>query len=125
MEYERSAVSDDGCPKNFCVPGVHRYQTRRDPHSFPTRRSSDLARSGGPAGSGRTRSVRASRGAGRAAIPPHSRSEEHTSELQSPVHLVCRLLLEKKKCHKMDAERLLPYRALTFATTTSNPSTKS
>src|SRR5438876_557571 len=32
-------------------------------------------------------------------MPPHSRetrSEEHTSELQSPVHLVCRLLLEKK-----------------------------
>src|SRR5438876_4097441 len=27
------------------------------------------------------------------------RSEEHTSELQSPVHLVCRLLLEKKKAH--------------------------
>src|SRR5690348_18088142 len=26
-----------------------------------------------------------------------SRSEEHTSELQSPVHLVCRLLLENKK----------------------------
>src|SRR6267154_4211640 len=29
-----------------------------------------------------------------------SRSEEHTSELQSPVHLVCRLLLEKKKKQK-------------------------
>src|SRR5438876_1886220 len=28
---------------------------------------------------------------------PAIRSEEHTSELQSPVHLVCRLLLEKKK----------------------------
>src|SRR4051794_41212185 len=28
---------------------------------------------------------------------PAPRSEEHTSELQSPVHLVCRLLLEKKK----------------------------
>src|SRR6476660_10573009 len=27
----------------------------------------------------------------------HPRSEEHTSELQSPDHLVCRLLLEKKK----------------------------
>src|SRR6266487_5379116 len=27
------------------------------------------------------------------------RSEEHTSELQSPVHLVCRLLLEKKNTH--------------------------
>src|SRR5690348_18093010 len=29
-----------------------------------------------------------------------ARSEEHTSELQSPVHLVCRLLLEKKKKDK-------------------------
>src|SRR5258708_25251105 len=28
-----------------------------------------------------------------------ARSEEHTSELQSPDHLVCRLLLEKKKKH--------------------------
>src|SRR2546426_7792589 len=27
----------------------------------------------------------------------HQRSEEHTSELQSPCNLVCRLLLEKKK----------------------------
>src|SRR5947208_10684012 len=30
----------------------------------------------------------------------NSRSEEHTSELQSPDHLVCRLLLEKKKKNK-------------------------
>src|SRR5438477_8102134 len=30
---------------------------------------------------------------------PSSRSEEHTSELQSHVNLVCRLLLEKKKKH--------------------------
>src|SRR5689334_23575039 len=29
--------------------------------------------------------------------PPAPRSEEHTSELQSQFHLVCRLLLEKKK----------------------------
>src|SRR2546429_3237184 len=29
--------------------------------------------------------------------PQHTRSEEHTSELQSRLHLVCRLLLEKKK----------------------------
>src|SRR5207244_11353902 len=29
-------------------------------------------------------------------VSGHSRSEEHTSELQSPDHLVCRLLLEKK-----------------------------
>src|SRR5207244_7514565 len=32
-----------------------------------------------------------------AAVEPLVRSEEHTSELQSPDHLVCRLLLEKKK----------------------------
>src|SRR5690348_17577458 len=31
-----------------------------------------------------------------AGIAAKMRSEEHTSELQSPVHLVCRLLLEKK-----------------------------
>src|SRR5947208_9587480 len=30
-------------------------------------------------------------------LDPKTRSEEHTSELQSPDHLVCRLLLEKKK----------------------------
>src|SRR6202171_6757382 len=30
----------------------------------------------------------------------HARSEEHTSELQSPSYLVCRLLLEKKKTHR-------------------------
>src|SRR5256885_13063957 len=30
-------------------------------------------------------------------IPQPQRSEEHTSELQSPCNLVCRLLLEKKK----------------------------
>src|SRR5437763_10009420 len=31
------------------------------------------------------------------ALCNHRRSEEHTSELQSPMYLVCRLLLEKKK----------------------------
>src|SRR5256885_17259991 len=30
-------------------------------------------------------------------VTSHGRSEEHTSELQSPCNLVCRLLLEKKK----------------------------
>src|SRR5438876_8289267 len=34
------------------------------------------------------------------AAASRARSEEHTSELQSPVHLVCRLLLEKKKKKK-------------------------
>src|SRR5437764_10601013 len=35
--------------------------------------------------------------------PLLSRSEEHTSELQSPMYLVCRLLLEKKKPWKISA----------------------
>src|SRR5258708_13364397 len=41
--------------------------------------------------------VRTLRRRGRAPSPCGGRSEEHTSELQSPDHLVCRLLLEKKK----------------------------
>src|SRR5438552_14594526 len=36
----------------------------------------------------------------RPVLVQHRRSEEHTSELQSPDHLVCRLLLEKKKQQK-------------------------
>src|SRR3989454_6075571 len=34
------------------------------------------------------------------------RSEEHTSELQSPCNLVCRLLLEKKKKQQVTASRI-------------------
>src|SRR5438552_5584230 len=77
-------------------------------HSFPTRRSSDLDlaertlcpailpagpshRGAGPSGRG-ARALHQVPGTCAAA-----RSEEHTSELQSPDHLVCRLLLEKKK----------------------------
>src|SRR5438445_8878699 len=70
-------------------------------HSFPTRRSSDLAR---PLGSSRTRSrgsSRSGRQAFRASTKARSRSEEHTSELQSRQYLVCRLLLEKKKNEKI------------------------
>src|SRR5207244_12216595 len=94
----------------------------RDLPSFPTRRSSDLGRGSGSFGSTR-RAVGpthttpplgrsgAARGRGVRARPVRAkgplrkrvaatvprRSEEHTSELQSPDHLVCRLLLEKKK----------------------------
>src|SRR5438876_5795109 len=54
------------------------------------------ARSAGPS----TRGCRAS--CSPAPPPGRERSEEHTSELQSPVHLVCRLLLEKKKQQTTD-----------------------
>src|SRR5437763_8425108 len=39
-------------------------------------------------------------GTGRVEPHPRRRSEEHTSELQSPMYLVCRLLLEKKNKKK-------------------------
>src|SRR5258708_19357710 len=45
-----------------------------------------------------------------------SRSEEHTSELQSPDHLVCRLLLEKKKTP--DNQPTTPYLPPTHSTIT-------
>src|SRR5207244_12132512 len=98
--------------------------SHRDLHSFPTRRSSDLdcarnrtaepdsathpspqcrnrhkrsPRSSPPAPSSPRRRCSWCYGP-RALSAPSSacRSEEHTSELQSPDHLVCRLLLEKK-----------------------------
>src|SRR2546426_5953306 len=43
------------------------------------------------------------------------RSEEHTSELQSPCNLVCRLLLEKKKIH--------PCRSTARSSTSNRPDT--
>src|SRR5438105_12843812 len=76
-------------------------------HSFPTRRSSDLSRE-------HVRPCKRTRTRTAACAPRRNpvrrrcardvrlrrlelRSEEHTSELQSRVDLVCRLLLEKKK----------------------------
>src|SRR5206468_10971859 len=97
---------------------------RRDLHSFPTRRSSDLTRVVASAAAGwliSWRTCSALTGAGPLAnrqlssapsiaapsVLPRlranrfdavaTRSEEHTSELQSRSDLVCRLLLEKKK----------------------------
>src|SRR5205807_10110354 len=86
----------------------------RDLHSFPTRRSSDLERDRADlraAGADdavlgaidqclRARAAPAPAPAPAPARAPTQalvRSEEHTSELQSPCNLVCRLLLEKKK----------------------------
>src|SRR5205814_8584163 len=82
----------------------HHHDPHRTLHSFPTRRSSDLEP--GLAGTveeqrvvegpqERRCGIRRVRNGGRSAV----RSEEHTSELQSLRHLVCRLLLEKKNQH--------------------------
>src|SRR5436305_9015740 len=78
-------------------------------HSFPTRRSSDLLtrpvnRASCPSALSSTvfsctssaATIRCP-SASSTAAEDGARSEEHTSELQSRPHLVCRLLLEKKK----------------------------
>src|SRR5438309_7084292 len=81
----------------------------RELHSFPTRRSSDLK---DPATGKVLRRVESPLGevaitevdetssvgtySGTPGVKVGDRSEEHTSELQSQFHLVCRLLLEKK-----------------------------
>src|SRR5205807_8377203 len=69
--------------------GRHRRHRLRVPevHARPLQRGRSLERLSG----GDERSVRR-----REEVRPR-RSEEHTSELQSPCNLVCRLLLEKKK----------------------------
>src|ERR1022692_5058524 len=68
------------------------------------------------------RSVRPTRGAGNrwaAREAPWNRSEEHTSELQSPCNLVCRLLLEKKKIKQAEYARMVGGRL--FVTVSDEP----
>src|SRR5439155_2255194 len=83
----------------------HCHLAHGDLHSFPTRRSSDLVAVASvqePVWRTRPIALRVSPAGLRAhetgtAGCIATRSEEHTSELQSRGHLVCRLLLEKKK----------------------------
>src|SRR2546422_3519375 len=71
-------------PRSTLFPYTTLFRSHDDQR---TGRRSSSTRSGNPAGRGRG-------DRGRTTQP---RSEEHTSELQSRLHLVCRLLLEKKK----------------------------
>src|SRR5438552_11830681 len=75
------------------------YGPHRDLHSFPTRRSSDLG------GGSQSCPACTSDPAPRSELPWPGRSEEHTSELQSPDQLVCRLLLEKKNGRRGEPDR--------------------
>src|SRR5687768_17919928 len=89
-------------PSNLsCTFVVFFLLTRRPPPStlFPY---ATLFRSGPRAAPGRRRrpsgpTAGAPRSRCAPAVGPEGRSEEHTSELQSRLHLVCRLLPEKKK----------------------------
>src|SRR5438552_3044640 len=94
-----------------CLPTSYsfffqRYRAHRHLPSFPTRRSSDLESGTGdlvPCGLGARDTLRLEAGMRLYGndIDETTRSEEHTSELQSPDHLVCRLLLEKKKHRRL------------------------
>src|SRR5258708_30071058 len=53
---------------------------------------------------------------------PDARSEEHTSELQSPDHLVCRLLLEKKKHRHLSFAKIIRRMVCTTVTRASDKS---
>src|SRR5256885_4542651 len=64
---------------------------------------------------GRTHQENSRRQRQRAGHPRPGRSEEHTSELQSPCNLVCRLLLEKKKKITVTARDSITLRTLSRA----------
>src|SRR3712207_8206911 len=85
---------------------------RRPPRStpFPTRRSSDLTEGLRPPALLSLVRIRQGQARRQQRLLLHSgregsRSEEHTSELQSRQYLVCRLLLEKKKVHTVFISR--------------------
>src|SRR3712207_7823318 len=94
---------------------------RRPPRStpFPTRRSSDLKiRATPPTRPSKAIFVASGESTARlttaSALNPSdvaTRSEEHTSELQSRQYLVCRLLLEKKKKHYDELQDHTPAQA--------------
>src|SRR5207244_11043406 len=84
----RSASSRGSRPSAPSSPGRSRRCAPQRPP--PRRRPEDTTRRSPRCAHGMRSSSRPSRRNG-------ARSEEHTSELQSPDHLVCRLLLEKKK----------------------------
>src|SRR5207244_11833380 len=83
-------ISDPLCARAAGRTAPHRCQEAR-PH--PRRRRSRLV---GPGGEDPTRRWLGVPARCRGRLLEGGRSEEHTSELQSPDHLVCRLLLEKK-----------------------------
>src|SRR2546422_6513653 len=79
-------------PRSTLFPYTTLFRSRRHPHRRRSLGDRQELRSGGRhPGRSQGHAARALRGG----APP--RSEEHTSELQSRLHLVCRLLLEKKK----------------------------
>src|SRR5438309_9349351 len=81
---------------------------RRPPRStlFPYRRSSDLVEYNPVNHPNQPRRMTENEG-DEIVDSASGRSEEHTSELQSQFHLVCRLLLEKKKKKQKDAYNIL------------------
>src|SRR5437764_2187125 len=96
-------------PRSTLFPYTTLFRSRRVRSGAASRAAGDGGGGSGIHVRGRgQRAVRLDRhGVGARAMAVESRSEEHTSELQSPMYLVCRLLLEKKKCmQKVYSRRL-------------------
>src|SRR2546426_6722701 len=92
----------DGTRISSCTPGERKVRLCPPKTSvLPRAPSTDTVKEGPPRIACSTWRLEACGGGGPLPSPqPARRSEEHTSELQSPCNLVCRLLLEKKKKEK-------------------------
>src|SRR5258708_30142295 len=88
-------------PRSTLFPYTTLFRSREGPHRRPEPAYQPVpAAALRAARRPRARGIRPAHRAAAGHLAPaglHLRSEEHTSELQSPDHLVCRLLLEKKK----------------------------
>src|SRR4051794_41525428 len=87
-------------PRSTLFPYTTLFRSRSDPEDLGRRARRDPRAQGHHQHDGRP--------AARVRVRGHAqlvRSEEHTFELQSPVHLVCRLLLEKKKKNKKKIDK--------------------
>src|SRR5438552_10653903 len=115
MTDSRTPASDNGAPMRIIVGSVRqsgapiRTSPRRSAMTRPSKKppprtitDARAAPSTPSRGNGPTPAI----SSGSSAIEKQTdRSEEHTSELQSPDHLVCRLLLEKKKKHNKQRKK--------------------
>src|SRR2546426_7313247 len=86
-------------PRSTLFPYTTLFRSRADGHFVGRDGDAEHARTLAPADDRERRELDADH-----------RSEEHTSELQSPCNLVCRLLLEKKKKNESSRRHLVEHR---------------
>src|SRR2546426_8220512 len=84
-------------PRSTLFPYTTLFRSRSTFRSKSTRAPNEQANNNPATTNGAIHKTRCSQNSRRTRVSRALRSEEHTSELQSPCNLVCRLLLEKKK----------------------------